>query len=134
MFTSLYDSFIVNPLRRLYLNGPKLLGFWEGQGLSSICHTLTNHPEIFWVEHAEECENMVNNKFTSFLNTFEVLLYFYLLYRGAQKLKDLCCALPARLNPKPTYYYLPIANVERDNHPLSHTYLPAPVVQSQTIL
>lgn len=82
----MYHHFLVEPLRRLYLSGPGLLGFWEGKEFSAICQELTGHSEGFWQEHPDECLRMVDKRFNSYLSTLEIILYFYLLrevYHGS---------------------------------------------------
>jgi hypothetical protein len=81
-----YRKGIFEPLRALYLNAPAVgqFGGWHGFTLVQVCGRLSGQPEMFWDGHYAECENMVDDRFQSFLITGQTILYFFLLYRTLQ--------------------------------------------------
>lgn len=81
--TTAYNTFVVEPLRTLYLNGPQMFGFWNGRTMLQICAELTNQPELFWQSHESECASIVGKKFQTTLVTTQVLVYFAILWCGA---------------------------------------------------
>lgn len=93
---ALYHYSVVSPLYSLYMNGPRnmIICFWQGRPASAICSELTGYDEIFWVEHASDCEQLITRNFRSFLVTVECTAYFtlvlFLVYSALQSLRDSC--------------------------------------------
>lgn len=85
-FSFVYTITVTNQLRKLFLNGPSSgqFGFWSGMKHEQICGRITNHAETFWVNHQMECSDMIEDRFQAFTQTFETLLYFYILFSCAQ--------------------------------------------------
>ena len=80
-FHTLFESFIVSPVRKMFLHGPASLGCWAGQTVEDICSQLTQTPSYFWATHEEECQNLIEQRFTTFLVSTQTLLYFITLYK-----------------------------------------------------
>lgn len=82
MISHIYQTLFVEPLKKIYLYGPSWnqVGFWAGKSVSQICAQITNHPDQFWAQHIIECDNMIDNKFASFLYTTESVLQLWCLY------------------------------------------------------
>ena len=60
---AIYESAVVAPLRRLYLGGPRSLGFWGGMALADICAHMSGVPAEFWRargEQGEQCDALVH--------------------------------------------------------------------------
>lgn len=76
-----YDWLVWRPLRRLYLLGPTLLGFWGGQAEEDICAQVSRVPSTFWTGHYDECRALVDKRLQPFVVSIEMALYVVLLYR-----------------------------------------------------
>jgi hypothetical protein len=76
-----YDALIVEPLRRLYLGGPRLWGwgFWGGIALPDICAAVSTAPATFWWHHQDACAALVLREFSVLLVALETVVYFYIL-------------------------------------------------------
>lgn len=114
LLLNLYQHIIVSPLRQLYFYGPSFMqfGFWGGIPHSEICQTITTYSEGFWRDNKSECSDIIENKFTSFRVTVEILVYFTLLYQLSRGVSYLCILLFCRCN-------------RRDPAPRQVIYLPA---------
>jgi hypothetical protein len=79
----LYLFIVHQNLRKLYLHGPAIgqFGCWQGMTTEQICARITGQSEIFWLEQADKCQEMVEDRFSSFTHTLEALLYFYVVYQ-----------------------------------------------------
>ena len=77
----LYEWLVWMPLRRLYLLGPPVLGFWGGQAEEDICAQVSRVPSHFWTGHYDECRALVDKRLQTFVVTMELGLYTVLLYR-----------------------------------------------------
>jgi hypothetical protein len=99
---SMYDTLLLSPLRQLYLYGPVAynMGFWQGKDSSEICQMMTNHNQLFWVEHHEECQALIETRFQSFKTTVEVLLYFTLMYKMVVVVLSSCSAVRFCTRPR----------------------------------
>jgi len=101
---SCYDYLLVNPLRKIYLFGPAVVGFGFWQGLSSpeICAHITQYTETFWRENPTDCEALIEAKFYSFQISVEALLYFLLLYHGVKFVAhDIGALIKHKIFPRP---------------------------------
>ena len=76
----IYDVLFVNPLRTLYLNGTTILGFWNGQSALQICAQVTHQSELFWQQHPQDCNVIVEQRFSAALSTVQILIYFTFLW------------------------------------------------------
>lgn len=92
--SSLYHWIAIEPLKRLYRNGPglKYVGFWRGASSPDICAALTNVEARFWAAHLDECESLIDDDFMSYIVLFETIVYFYLLFRLGKSLLSLLCS------------------------------------------
>lgn len=66
----LYALLIEAPVRRLYYDGPRWIGGWEGQSLSTMCASLAPRTEApMWdlAANHEACRAMVLRHFQSYL-------------------------------------------------------------------
>ena len=72
---------IDTPLFYLYMYGPRLnsYGFWEGQDVTAICHTITGVPEMHWEHNQFICEDLVIRKFGALLALVYFALYILLI-------------------------------------------------------
>lgn len=57
----------INPMLQLYLFGPSILGFWEGQRAEDICNSMTNIPSRHWENNIEECFDLIYRRFNSYV-------------------------------------------------------------------
>ncbi len=75
---SAYAYVIVDPLRRLYLHGPRLhgYGFWKGAAPHDICAALTNYESAFWKNNEKECMQVIERDFNSLVVLVETIMYF----------------------------------------------------------
>lgn len=82
----LYKTFVVKPLARLYLWGPRMgnFGFWGGQTLHDICAQITSVSSDFWIKHPDECLVTISKSFYSLLILFESVLYVVFIYKVVQ--------------------------------------------------
>lgn len=80
-----YARLLLWPLATLYFYAPELGGFggWGGAELPDICAQLTKLSAEFWLEHREECGELVAKRLQSFVMVFQAVLYFFALYRIA---------------------------------------------------
>jgi hypothetical protein len=78
-----YDRLLIDPLRVVFLNGPRVygVGFWQGRSESDICRELSNGmpDQIFWEHNREQCSDNIEDVFRSFANTLQALVYLYAL-------------------------------------------------------
>ena len=83
VFSDMYAALVWQPLKRLYLLGPSVLGlgFWEGQSTEDICAQLSTAPSSFWVAHLDECQALIDRHLRSFVVMAEVGGYAVLGYR-----------------------------------------------------
>lgn len=89
--SNLYHTFIVQPLRRLYLFGPSFMqfGFWGGIDQSEICKSVTTYSENFWILNSFQCDDIIEKKFVAFRVSVEIILYFFILYKVARQVNNL---------------------------------------------
>ena len=82
-FQNLYSVLIVEPIKKLYLNGPMLgmFGFWGGKHKAEICHLLTSIDSRFWINNSRDCDILIEDRFQAFKVTAETVIYFLLLYQ-----------------------------------------------------
>ena len=62
-----YESAFVEPLRRLFLRGPRFLGFWGGIEASELCARLSDVPASFWDAQEEQCRSVVDREVAAFV-------------------------------------------------------------------
>lgn len=116
LLSLVYARLIFEPCRTLYLHSPAVgqFGGWHGFSVLQICGRLSSQSELFWAQHPEECEEMVDSRFRSFMLTAQTLLYFFLLYNVIRALgflvSGMClktCALRATSSaPAPQIMYV----------------------------
>ena len=74
------------PLKQMYRHAPAVgqFGGWQGQSPEQACARLSGQRESFWLEHADECEDLLDARFRSFLLTAQSVGWFFAVYRLAQ--------------------------------------------------
>ena len=79
----IYDTFVLQPLRRLYLLGPHGwgVGFWGGQTAEDICAQMSAVPSTFWVAHMHQCEELIDQHLRRFVVAVESASYLWLVSR-----------------------------------------------------
>jgi hypothetical protein len=101
LLQTVYLTFIINPLKQLYLFGPEFMQLWGGKMPSEICQVVTSYSEEFWKSHGEECNEIVEKKFISFKVTIEIILYFiFLIYFIKITSKFLITHISHKIYPK----------------------------------
>lgn len=100
LFRTLYQNLIVDQLRQLYLYGPAVLGFWAGQPPSQICQSITTYSEVFWQNNSQQCIDMIDDKFTAFRKTVEIVMYFFCLFQISRYCGIACLLLWCRRPPR----------------------------------
>jgi hypothetical protein len=81
MFQSVLTAVVDTPLKRLYRDGPSILGGWEGMELAQICARITYHgDEAFWRRNLDECFRIFESKQASVLSFQTPLLQLFLVY------------------------------------------------------
>lgn len=86
----LVDWFISAPLRSLFYKGPAWLGGWQGRAEADMCAEMTGSPATFWITHAAECGDIVENHFQSFQVVVQIVVYGYLLLTVASLIVRAC--------------------------------------------
>ena len=84
LLEKLHAFIVIHPLRALYFQGPSMhgYGFWTGMDAHDICaHVSPGASALFWVQHADECQLMLDKQFTAFLTACEFGLLVVLAYR-----------------------------------------------------
>ena len=78
----IWDKFIVQPLRMMYMSGPRwgVYGFWAGATESAVCAELTGYDQIFWAANSDACMEIIDKKFFAFQTTLGVVAYFWVIY------------------------------------------------------
>ncbi len=76
-FKTAYLLFFVEPLKRLYFQGPFLggYGFWAGKSTKEICLRGHDVAEDVWESRLDLCEAAVEAKFASFIVACETFAY-----------------------------------------------------------
>jgi len=85
--TAVYQRLCVRPLARLYLLGPKALGFWQGAQPEQMCSTLTASPATFWTQSLttrQECHRLIGVHFQSYLVLVETVLLAVAAYKSVK--------------------------------------------------
>lgn len=72
---------ITNPMKNLYLNGPKSLFCWGGAELSDICAKITGSSSDFWNKNIPECITIIEKQFNSYYIMLTTILYVILIYK-----------------------------------------------------
>lgn len=85
VFVVITSHMIVKPLANLYLKGPTFFGFWGGMDLVDICQHLSNNSPSRHFANADgsptdQCLEMINNKFYSWIIMAYTLIYMYMLF------------------------------------------------------
>jgi len=52
--------------RKIYFQGPKLFGFWNGVESSDACSELTKVPSTVWVQQHQACSDLLNKEFVAY--------------------------------------------------------------------
>lgn len=66
------------PLRALYMTGPSFpggFGFWRSRDPQDICSELTNTPSAHWDIHFDQCDDLIDKRFRSFMITLYAFVY-----------------------------------------------------------
>ena len=84
------EWFVSTPLRALFNKGPAWLGGWHGRNEADMCAEMTGSPATFWIMHADECGDIVENKFQSFQIVVHIVVYGYLLISVVSLLVRAC--------------------------------------------
>lgn len=74
---TVYEGAVVAPLRRLYLGGPRSIGFWGGMALTDICARMSGVPAEFWRargEQGEQCDALVRREVAAFVVGVEAVV------------------------------------------------------------
>ena len=74
------NLFVGGPLRRLYHDGPTILGFWGGVDNSHICTTLSKAPIALWIANPEECLKLIERHFTGIYTLVNFIIYLIVFY------------------------------------------------------
>ena len=92
ILTHCYKVIIIDPLKYLYLQGPRMfnIGFWEGKPIHEICGEMSSESELFWLMHINECAQMIDDKFFSYVTMMEIGVYFYLMIIVLHNVTTLC--------------------------------------------
>lgn len=72
---------ITNPMKNLYLNGPKSLFCWGGDELYDICARITGSSSEFWNKNMPECITIIEKQFKSYYIMLTTILYVILVYK-----------------------------------------------------
>lgn len=82
--TCVKETILVQPLRRLYFQGPDFksfgmlsVGFWNGVSKSEICAHLTTIQQQHWLEHGDLCEKRIERQFLAFVVMVEFVMYMF---------------------------------------------------------
>ena len=76
-------TLVVQPLARLYLEGPRVIGFWGGLSPNDICAQLTNTHADFWAlseANRDECMDTIRRHFWSWLVLGTTVSYFVIVF------------------------------------------------------
>lgn len=91
------EIILINPLKRLYFNGPDLksfgivsIGFWNGLTNAEICAQLTTISERHWHENQELCDNRIHRQFMAFVVIVEFLIYIVAIFYFVKRLLAYC--------------------------------------------
>ena len=77
----IYNFIILNPLKKLYFNGPYKIGFWQGLPNEDICSVITKTSSDIWRQVPDKCTQILRRNFESFHIMIVALLYSIILYR-----------------------------------------------------
>lgn len=81
VFSYLHLAFIRGPLETLYLYGPRVLGCWEGKPVEDICtHLAPRTRAEFWLDHPDECMDLVDKNIYSWILLAEYLIILVCLW------------------------------------------------------
>jgi hypothetical protein len=72
---------LINPVKNVYLKGPKILGLWGGDELHDICARLSGGESSFWSRNISECKGIINKHFESYYVFISTILYLMVLYK-----------------------------------------------------
>ena len=74
---------IEQPLRHLYLHGPRWgqYGFWQGASESDICADLTGVDATFWILHSDECTRRIDRQFGAITVLAYFIIYMWIAYK-----------------------------------------------------
>lgn len=77
-----YELLVREPVRRLWLRGPWLggYGFWNGRDPAYICAHLSTLSTASVLERPQDCKELIERQFDSFMVGFEFLLYVAVVY------------------------------------------------------
>jgi hypothetical protein len=75
------EFLLINPVKNVYLKGPKILGLWGGDELHDICARLSGGESSFWSRNISECNGIINKHFESYYILISTILYLMVLYK-----------------------------------------------------
>ncbi len=84
ILSEVYHVMVYSPLHVLYFNGPSLhgYGFWAGLAPADCCAaTLPGTSAVFWADHLQQCEVILDQRFVAFLTAVQFITYVAYLYR-----------------------------------------------------
>lgn len=87
-----YECAVIQPIYRLYRNGPALhgYGFWRGAPATEVCAALTNVESKFWRKHPEQCDALIHREVEAYVVLVETVAYFALIAWAARWLLAYC--------------------------------------------
>lgn len=76
-------NMIMNPLYIIYRKGPRVngFGFWEGKSNEEICSILTNTRNDIWLNNHNDCIEIINRNYDSFVISIYTLLIVFLFWK-----------------------------------------------------
>ena len=91
-FQSIIDMLFEAPLFQLYIHGPAFhnFGFWEGRPKEEICSSMTGVPTSHWSINQMLCEELILNRFESWIVLVYVGIYLWILFKIALQTFKLC--------------------------------------------
>lgn len=88
-------SVLLWPFRKLYREGPALLGFWENLPEADVCAQITGVHAEFWRHNSVECHERIVNR----IQAWEVLVLVLLTYAIIMGLLCMLCSRFLLINP-----------------------------------
>jgi hypothetical protein len=73
-------ALFVRPLELLYRNGPVYIGMWQGMSDANICYELTAVEALFWSNNDDQCADLIERHFHSFLTLVYAAFVAWMMY------------------------------------------------------
>ena len=121
MIQYLIDALLEAPLFQLYLSGPSVhsVGFWEGRPKEEICATMTGVPSSHWSVNQSLCEELIMNRFESWMVLLYVVIYGWILLKIVCQVTRLCLPKRHRRPPREFIKFQKIIDTIDDPPPSS---------------